>query len=274
MTTDERHFRARVIFAWLFLVLVYFFWNNSLLSQFGQPTLKFPESDLSFWAYHASGLHAWLMTNSWAALGFDLLLTTSCLIVVIVPQQRLFTWITVVGVWILYLAYCSVAGKHYAQIGYLIMPVAFLAVKPERFALTWDLIRYWICFLYVSAGVYKIYYGGFAASDNLSPILMQMNADWFYFHPNGSQAAGIRYLIDHPRVAQAFYRLTVLVDLLPVLGFFTRKFDRWILIGLVGFHVANLLLNHISFVEQSLIFAPFLPWERWGEKILQPADYD
>jgi hypothetical protein len=274
MTVDERNFRMRIIFSWLFLILVHFWRTQSLPGQLAGAPLVFPESDNSYWVYLLSGWHNLLIHHAWVGMAFDVLVTSSCLICILVPEQRLFTWITVLGSWIIYLAFCTVAGKHYAQIGFLLMPMAFLALQPARFSLTWDLVRYWICILYGTAGLYKIYYGGFAASDNLSPILMQMNADWFHFHPTGVQASVLRYLIDQPDIAQLFYRLTVLVDLLAWVGLFTRKADRWILLGLLSFHLANWGLNHISFVEQSLIFAPFLPWERWGKFIQHEPHHD
>lgn len=271
---DERNFRMRIVFSWLFGILVYFWWTKSLPGQLSGAPLVFPESDNSFWLYLVSGVHDALLHHPTIGTAFDVLITTSCLICILVPEQRWFTWITVIGIWIIYLCFCTVAGKHYAQIGFLLMPVAFLASSPARFSLTWDMVRYWICILYGTAGLYKIYYGGFAASDNLSPILMQMNADWFYLHPTGAQASVLRFLIDHPTLAQSFYRLTVVIDLLAFVGLFTRKFDRWILVGLVAFHLANWGLNHISFVEQSLIFAPFLPWERWGKLIQHDLHHD
>jgi hypothetical protein len=259
-----RTFKGRIIFSWLFIILLFFFLNNSLLSQLQQPPFIYPDSDNTYWALHLLGIPQWLLQHYYPAIGFDIVLTCACIICIIVPQQRLFTWITVIGVWILYISFGSAAGKHYAQIGYIIIPIAFLAQQPKKFDLLWSLVRYWICFLYFSAGLYKIYYGGFFGSDNMSNILQQVNANWFYFHPEGFQSSVIRFLIDHPSFSQWFYRLTVCIDLILIIGWFTKKYDWLLLFVLVLFHVSNLFFNHISFVEQSLIFAPFLPWEKWA----------
>lgn len=258
---------ARVVFGWLFAVLVYFFFSNSLLSQMQQPALIYPGSDNTFWLFHILNIPQFLLQHHWAALGFDVLLTCSCIVCMVIPGQRLFTWITVSGVWILYVAYCSAAGKHYAQIGYLLAPIPFLALKAARFDMLWQLLRYWVCFLYVSAGIYKIYYGGFGYGDNMSHILLQENAEWFQFSRDGLRYDLVNWLINHPATAQWFYRAAVLVDLFMVIGFFTRRYDRWLLAGLLLFHLGNLLLMHISFVEQSLIFAPFLPWHEWAKRL-------
>jgi hypothetical protein len=255
---------ARIIFCWLFLILLYFFATGSLLSQMQLPVTIYPGSDNSFWLLHILNIPQLLLQHHWAALLFDVLLTSCCIICIFVPQQRLFTWITVVGVWLLYICYCTAAGKHYAQTGYLLVPVAFLAVKEAKFSLLWQLVRYWVCFLYVSAGIYKLYYGGFADGGTMSNIITQSNAGWLPFVQDGWQSSMVRYYAENPGFAQWFYRLAALVDLALLLGFFTKKADKWLLLGLLSFHVGNFLLLHISFVEQSLIFAPLLPWHKWA----------
>lgn len=255
---------ARTVFSWLFIILVYFFFTNSLLSQLQQPVLIYPGSDNTFWLLHLLNIPQILLQHYWAALFFDVALTCSCIICIIIPQQRLFTWVTVMGVWVLYIAYCSSAGKHYAQIGYLLAPIPFLAIKEKKFDLLWNLFRYWVCFLYVSAGLYKIYYGGFGFSANMSHILQQDNAEWFVFNKDGLSYDAISYLIENPALSQWFYRSAAFFDLLLLMGFFTKRFDKWLLAGLLIFHLGNFFLLHISFVEQSLIFAAFLPWHKWA----------
>jgi hypothetical protein len=255
---------ARIVFCWLFVILLYFFATGSLLSQMQLPITIYPGSDNSFWLLHILNVPQFLLSNYLVALLFDLVLTSSCIICIFVPQQRLFTWITVIGVWVLYICYCTTAGKHYAQIGYLLTPIAFLAVKEAKFSLLWELLRYWVCFLYVSAGLYKLYYGGFADAATMSNIVAQSNADWLPFAHSGVQSSSARYFIENPGFAQWFYRAATLFDLALITGFFTKKADKWLLAGLLSFHVGNYFLLHISFVEQSLIFAPLMPWQKWA----------
>lgn len=255
---------ARAVFSWLFLILLYFFFNHSLVSQMQQPVLIYPGSDNTFWLFHILNIPQFLMHHYWAALAFDILLTCSCIVCIVIPQQRIFTWITIAGIWILYIVFCSAAGKHYAQIGYLLAPLPFLALGKIKFDLLWNLFRYWVCFLYVYAGLSKIYYGGFGYADNMSHILQQDNAEWFVFNTEGILYNVIHYLSENPAVSQWFYRIAAFFDLLLLIGFFTKRYDKWLLAGLLCFHIGNFFLLHISFVEQSLIFAAFLPWQKWA----------
>jgi hypothetical protein len=258
----NREKMARVIFSWLLVTLIFFYFNHSLLSQLEEPVLIYPESDNSFWLLHIFRLPQLILKHHWFALAFDIFLFAFVVAVIIVPGEVIFSRFVIIGLWASYICYCSAAGKHYAQIGYVLTPIPFLAIGKMRFSLLWEGLRYWVCFLYLSAGIYKVYYGGFGYGADMSHILQQENATWFIFNQHGLQADTIKYLIGHPGMSQFFFRFTTIIDLTLAIGFFTRRFDKWLLLGLIFFHLGNLFLLHISFVEQSLIFAPFLPWQR------------
>ena len=101
----------------------------------------------------------------------------------------------------------------------------------------------------------------------MSNILVQDNAEWFVFNTKGLSYRGISYLVEHPGISQWFYRIATFFDLAMLIGFFTKRFDKWLLTALLFFHIGNFFLLHISFVEQSLIFAAFLPWQNWAGSI-------
>ena len=255
-----RNFIARIVFCWLFCILIYFFCTHTLLSQLQQPVFIHSGSDNTFWLLHYLRIPQFFLHNYWAALLFDITITTSCIICIVLPQNKACTYITILGIWLLHFCYSSAAGKHYAQIGYLLPPLALLIFNEKKFAISWQLIRYWICFLYCSAGIYKMVYGGFFYANNMSNILQQMNAEWLFFNPKGVQTSCIYFLINHPFWAQLFYQAAVLIEMAFFIGFFTKKYDKYLVSTLILFHVGNYFLLHISFIEQSLIFAPFFAW--------------
>ncbi|MBP6432689.1 MAG: hypothetical protein KA319_13065 [Ferruginibacter sp.] len=264
-TYYPRALMARCIFAWLLIILVYFFCTHSLVHQLQQPALQYPGSDNTFWVVMASGIYQFFVQQKWAAVLFDVVLIASCMLVIIFPQKKYLPILPIAGVWLLYIFFCGTAGKQYAQIGFLITPVAFLAFATNKFNMLWNAVRYWVCFLYVVAGVSKMLYGGFGFAENMSNILMQDNAQSFVFVQKGFWFKISSYFIENPSIAQWLYRLAALFEAACIVGFFTKKYDKWLLIGLVSFHVGNLFLLNISFVEQSLIFAPFLPWHKWAK---------
>jgi len=258
---------ARIVFAWLFAVLVFFFFSNSLLSQLQQPASALAAGSDTLSLAHILHVPQYLLYHYRAALAFDILLTCSCIICVIIPQQRLFTWISIAGVWILYMAYCSIPGDQYVQVGYLLAPLPFLALKDRKFDLLWKLFRYGVCLLYVSIGVYKIYYAAAGDINQLVHILLKENAGWFLFTEAAPHLQSTNCLLQAPVFLPWYFRVSIVIDLLPVLGFFTKKFDKWLLTALLLFQLVNLLLLNTPFVGQSLIFAAFLPWHQWAKRL-------
>ncbi len=212
-------------------------------------------------------LPQYLLHHYPAALTFDILLTCSCIICVIIPQQRLFTWISIAGVWILYMAYCSIPGDHYVQLGYLLAPLPFLALKDRTFSLFWNLFRCGVCLLYVSIGVYKIYYGLAGDIHQVTHILLKENAGWLLFTETAAHLPATDCLLQAPEFLPWYFRVSAVIDLLLVVGFFTKKFDKWLLASLLVFQLVNLLLLNTPVVGQSLIFAAFLPWQQWAKRL-------
>lgn len=104
-------------------------------------------------------------------------------------------------------------------------PVFFYGQGDRKCTFLWllHIVRIPQCFLYVSAGIYKLYYGEFAYPLNMSHILQQMNAEWFIFNNKGVQADTISYLIKHPGITQWLYRLACPADLSLTLVFLQRN---------------------------------------------------
>ncbi len=166
-----RAFIARIIYGWLLILLAYFFINNSLVYQWQQPVLIYPEADNLFWLLHILNIPQSIMQSKTASLLFDLAMISSTALFIFFPGRSIFSAICIVCFWMLHIMYCSSNGHHYFHIGYLIIPLPFLFRNQIRFTLSWQIIRYWLLFLYGSAGLYKFYYGGFFYHHNMVNIL-------------------------------------------------------------------------------------------------------
>ncbi len=241
----SRELAARLVFGWLFVVLLYFFFTQGLATRLQQAGLVSERMGL--------------LQHYPAALGFDILLTCSCIICFIIPQQRFFTWLTLAGMIILHILYAAALQRNPAQAAYLITLLPFLALTDENFTRLWSLFRYLVCLLYAAAGTWLIIY-----------ILMPNNgadaAGWFVFNRFPLPVGGDTGML--------VYRAGIFISLLMVTGVFSKRFDLWLLAAGLVFYLVNLLLLHIPFVEQTLIFAAFLPWRAWTERLQIPTSDD
>ena len=252
-----RSFMAKIVFGWLFVLLAYFFINNNLVHQWQQPPLIYPEADNVFWLLHILNIPQSIMRSNTASLFFDVAMILSTTLFIIFPRKIIFAIATVVCFWLLHIMYSSSNGHHYHHVGYLIVPLPFIFRNQMRFSLSWQLIRYWLLFIYCSAGVYKLYYGGFFYQPNMVNILKAGSLDL-----STIRGTTVLYLTDHPALAQILYQAATVLELSFIVGFFTRKLDVWLGVVFLLFHVANYLLLGISFWENAIILAVFLPWHK------------
>lgn len=253
-----RKFMARVVFGWLLLLLLQFFLQNSLMHQWQQPILIYPEADNVYWILHMLYIPQFIMQNAIAASCFDFVLIFSTILFFIFPEKVIFAWISVLCFWMLQICFGSSAGHHYGHVGFLLVPICFLAKNNSKFSLLWQLVRYWILFLFVCAGVYKFYYGGFFQISNMASILKANNNHDL----NGWYGNQILYLINHPSTAQLFYQAAAIIQVSFIIGFITRRFDFLIVILLFLFFLFDFLLLHISFWENFIALSVFLQWEK------------
>ncbi|MFL5741804.1 MAG: hypothetical protein ACJ75B_16395 [Flavisolibacter sp.] len=255
---------ARAVYGYLLLTLIYFYFTNSLVSQWGQPVLIYVETDNVYWLLHMLDIPQWILRSKTVSSAFDLLMFASVVLFLIYPNKRIFCLVSLICLWLFQIMYSSANGHIYHEVGYLIVPIPFLFRDKLKFYFCWELIRYWIIFLFTCSGLYKIYYKGFFKTMNLSLV---MRGHFVY----SRQRKLVLYLIEHPAVSQLLYKAATFLQLICGVGFFTHKRDKWILAALLAFNLGNLYLLNISFIPNGLVIAPFLPWNRiylwWGKNI-------
>ena len=257
---------ARMVYGWLLLLLGYFFLTHSMVHQWMQPPLIYPEADNTYWLLHLLNIPQLIMRSPVISLLFDLVFLFSVIGFFLLPEQVFLAAVSIACLWLFQIMYGSANGHHYHHIGYLLVPLPFLFRDRKKFNFSWQLVRYWILFLFTCSGLYKIYYGGFFQPDNMSSILKM--------HTGAADATSGQwnlYLVGHPSLAQFLYQGATLLQLSCVLGFISHRFDRIIFYCLLMFNLANMLLLGIPFWENLLILLPFVHWPMAPGKPAQPV---
>ena len=245
---------ARVIYLWLLCMLGYFYLNNCLIHQWHQPVLTYVEADNTYWLLHIFNIPQTIMQSKLISLLFDCVLIASTFLFFLFPSRSFFCIISIICLWLFQICYGSSAGHRYHHIGFLLVPIPFVFRDKMKFYFTWHAVRYWILFLYICAGLYKLHYGGFFNTQNMASYLQNRYGSnlWPY------QSQIIYFLVQHPKLAQLLYQFATLLELSCIVGFFTRKYDRWIALALLLFNLGNLFFMGISFWENSFCLAMLL----------------
>ena len=106
-------------------------------------------------------------------------------------------------------------------------------------------MRYYFLYIFSSAALWKILRGSAFYHDQLSNILKQQQINLLLQNPDGYKAHIAQFLISHTNFSHALLLANVVLQLSFAIGFFTKKFDRFLFWFAILFVVANLFVMGI-----------------------------
>ena len=256
---------TRIVFGWLFLVLLYQWWANLMISQLEAPVLLRLDLDFTYWLVHATGIGQLFQSSYFTALSFDVLLTLLCLVTVIFPKRIIFPILA----GIFYLIYCILLNSyqcwHYHNLITLILlivPFCFRSLK--TFSILFEGLRYAVAYIYASAAIWKLVRGS---------VFNEGQMQWLIEHNYVDRLAVEGYqlnflesamfgLSNYPTLSAIALIIGVAMEASFVVAFFTRKFDRYLIIIGVIFHLITSILVDVSFLQLWMLFLVFIPPHR------------
>ena len=256
--------RFTLSFMGLFYILaLYKLWNQLWLFQ-QDPYFFIIRSDFTTWIFMQTGIHKWPLANLYRLLAFDILFYVMPLIWLVLNRFTkdaatvgALAWLIINWVYIqCYTLYPINSIESY--LAWLLMPLLFLTRNTRQFYFVMHGLRYFLLFFFVSAGFWKIRQGGFFYPQELSGILLTQHATYLVSSSGGWQSKFIYYLIRHPWLGYTLYIGATITELLFVVGFFTRKYDRILIAGFILFLIMDLLVMRIPYFEILPLALPLL----------------
>lgn len=222
---------ARVVFALILTSLTWSFFSGNLLHQLQQPVIKYPYVDLTYWVMHWFGIPEFITGHFWVACLFDLGLFTCCILSLLYPERRLFIWLFIVLYFIYFITF-NTFGAHHTnhKIGWLLIAVPFTTADYKTFNFLWKGLRYFLLFAYVDAFLWKLFRMAWLHPNQGMLIMKKNQAAYLYFESETMQAGLYRWLLQHPGLVNSAYIAGIIMEALFIAGFFTRKYDKYLLI--------------------------------------------
>lgn len=245
--------------AWAYLLVFYLLaiWKwleGGWLYQY-EPFVFQTRMDGTTWVLMRSGFHQWMIRFPGFYLAADLFFYAMPVLWYIVDRRWprrswLLAWLMLLVNWIYVQAFTlyptnSIEG-HFA---WLMMPLLFVMRDQKGFSLMFNGLRYVFLFVFFSAGFWKIYWGGVFNLEQLSGILTFQHSHFLALSPDAFYTQWLGWLINHPMVGWGLYIVATLIELMFVVGFFTKKWDRWLLLLFVLFLVFDQLVMSIAYYE-------------------------
>lgn len=174
---------------------------------------------------------------------------------------------------LLYAAFINVTlthSQHYLAL-MIIISVCFWTNNETRFDLLWKGAKYYVCWYYASAFLFKLRYGALFQWDvDLINIKNARAADLFLF-PNSNISQFIYFFIQHPTLTLIGEKIVYLAEGAFLIGFFTRKYDRLLQILGIFIFVSTSIFIDVFFIENLAVLLLVLsPNKRFFAKIPQP----
>jgi hypothetical protein len=249
-TLWERKRIARIVFALITISLVWSFFSNTLLHQLNRPVLKFPYVDATYWGMHWLGIPELITGNYSIAFIFDTALFASCFLSFLYPEKRWFIWSFIVLYFIYFITF-NTFGAHHTnhKIGFLVIAIPFAVADYKSFNFLWQGLRYFLLFAYADAFLWKLFRLSWLHADQGLLIMKKNVAAFLYFEPGTWQAGLYRWLLQHPAWVNGAYLAGFLLEGLFIIGFFTRKFDRYLLVLSILLPIGFWLIADAYFFE-------------------------
>jgi hypothetical protein len=142
------------------------------------------------------------------------------------------------------------------HIAWLLMPLLFMMGNLNSFWLVMRGLRYYFMFFFASAGIWKIYSGGVFFKDQMSNLLMYQHKNLLVSSPDHWSSRFLYTLIRNPSLSYLLYLFATLTELSFLVGFFTRKFDRVLILIFLVFLFFDQFIMKIGYFEVLPLLLP------------------
>ncbi len=117
----------------------------------------------------------------------------------------------------------------------------------------WEAIRYFALFVYADAFIWKLIRFNFLTKDHGSLVVKKNFVAYLFYNPGGFFAGAYTWLLEHPTIVQTLFITGFIMEGCFVVGFFTKRFDRCLLVMSVLLPFGFLFLSDAFFFELTIL---------------------
>jgi hypothetical protein len=256
----NRALLTRIVFTAYLLLLLYKYFNGSLLGQQPLPLFNYPGLNFTYWLFILSGINTFLFNHNSLLILINSLLFVSCIGLIINPKLTYLAIVFTISIWLYQFLYFEILTYQTYAKGLLFPCIPFMFTKEFKFKLSFETGRYYLCGLYGLAGLLKIINGGVFHSSHLSDAIKGTVADFVIQNPSSMKAMVMQYFITHQNLSYALFISAVILESSFLIGFFTKKYDKFLLLLFFFFHFTNAYLMDIPMMNNFIIAAFLIPF--------------
>ena len=251
MTNKQRIILTRLVVGYMLFFLLLRFFEHGTSSGLMKPPLFIVQMDITYWAYRLSPIPGLIIYNKIGSIVFDCLLFGSGILSFLFPLKTrlIIPFSLFVFIYILTL---NGFGMHHAHwmTGMMIVLFPFWVKDNNKFYLLWQGVRYYTCFVYAMAFIWKTAIGDsfFNWQQGLGSFKLNLVA-YMYHNPDTLLSSFYRWCIREGWFLNAGNLIIMLLEASMILGFFTKKWDGLLFWIPVIIHVATYFFSDVLFLE-------------------------
>jgi len=254
MNWSNMEIKRKYFLYFLLIWVAYRFWGNTLFSQLGETVIQYPDVDNTFWLFHLLGIPKLMTHSSFVASLADVLLLFLPLLLLKNWNKWMSVFLTILLTFY-YITISSFACHHvHSLVALIFVSIIFWTQDELLQKRLMEAVRYYFLFAMASAALWKIARGSAFDVHHLSSILSHQHAQWMADYPNGLMTTFYQYLIQNATVSYVLYLSAIVLELVFLVGFFTKKIDILIAILFITFIVFNYMIMGVFSFE----LLPFL----------------
>jgi hypothetical protein len=260
MENKQRIVLTRLVTGSILFFLVMRFAEQTTLSGLLSPPLFAVDLDFTYWLYKWSGIASLIVQNPTGAILFDILLFATGILSFLFPLQR--KWIIPFSILLfLYtLSFNTFATHHLGQVsGFMVVLLPFWVGDNYKFTLAWEGMRYFTCFIYCMAFIWKTFIGNsfYYMQQGVNSFKMNL-VDYMFLNPDSFMSSIYRYCLRHEWILNGGEKAVILLEGIMVIGFFTKKYDKALILAPVIIHVTTYFFSDVFFIELLVLDLSFL----------------
>jgi hypothetical protein len=259
---------VRLLLTKVFALLILLIWSVRLyanlgLSQLMQPVFVDTKADRVYWILESIGIIYALLNFQPLSVFVDFSLLMLPLLIIIYPSKKIFPILLFIALSLYFAAY-NIAATHqeHTLIGALGVSLLLCFKDTFRFSTMFTALRFYSCFIMTSAAFWKIGRASVFHNGQMNEILKIQHSSMLLSPQESFYKSWIQFLIENQSIADLLWYSAVLLELVFIIGFFTRRADHLLFWAFWLFIAADYLVMGLNFVELGILSLFFL--KRFG----------
>ena len=207
-------------------------------------------ADPASWIVYGLNIPQFIIGHHWIGFSLDVGIILLLLLLIRNPFNNRIALGLLVLLCIFYISLMGYLTHRNYQFGLFVVFIPFIFRKNINKFFAFEATRYFLLFFYFSAAFLKLSNNSLFAPAHFSHMLTAQFAPYFVESNTGVRTEVNLYLINHITASYTLFLSSFLIEFIVVIGFFTKRFDKWLAVLILAFHIMSWLIMDIAPVGQ------------------------